>query len=207
MPPARCSPRSSRFVLLLSGWLAALNGAPAAAHPHVFIDHSVTLVFGASDLVALRFSWTFDEMYSSLLRADYVKSKGALTPDDVRELEKKAFANLSSYDYFLVLRLNGDLIKLRKVTDFTARLDGARMTYTFTVPIEAGAAGGRATLEAIVFDPEYYVAFEFSKARPYLLEHAEAVAAECGVTIDKRPIPVYGMIDTDILICTYGRKS
>jgi len=53
---------------------------------------------------------------------------------------------------------------------------------------------GKATLEAIVFDPEYYVAFEFSKTKPYLLEHAEAVTAECGVTIDKRPIPVYGIV-------------
>jgi ABC-type uncharacterized transport system substrate-binding protein len=191
---------------LVSALLAALVPLPAVAHPHVFIDHSITLVFEGGDLAAVRFSWTFDEMYSSLLRADYVKSKGPLTPEDVRELEKNAFSNLESYDYFTVLRVDDKLVKFSKVKDFTARLVGARINYTFTVPVKPDTPG-RGTVVAAVFDPEYYVYYRFTEAAPYSVEHAENVTTDCTVTPDKQTVPVYGMIDTDSLICSYQRKG
>jgi ABC-type uncharacterized transport system substrate-binding protein len=198
----------ARPVRLASTLLAAvaLMPMPVAAHPHVFIDHSITLVFDAGDLVALRFSWTFDEMYSSLLRADYVKSKGPLTPEDVRELEKNAFSNLDSYDFFTVLRVDDKPVKFTKVRDFTARLEGARINYTFTVPVKPEVSG-RGTVVAAVFDPEYYVYYRFTETAPYALEHAEGVAADCTITPDKQTVPVYGMIDTDTLVCSYRRKG
>ena len=40
--------------------------APALAHPHIFIDAKVTVVFDDSGAIsALRNEWTFDEAFSS----------------------------------------------------------------------------------------------------------------------------------------------
>ena len=61
--------------------------APAAAHPHVFIDYTVTVLCGDAGITGVRLSWTFDEMYSSMLFHDYTsRPQGALTGGFQREV-------------------------------------------------------------------------------------------------------------------------
>ena len=39
----------------------------ASAHPHVFVEHAITVIVGADGLEGLQFAWTFDEMFSSMI--------------------------------------------------------------------------------------------------------------------------------------------
>ena len=132
-----------RIALGLTLLLASLS--PAAAHPHIWIDHSLTIVFRAGEPAALRVRWTFDAMYSALLRAENVQSRGdTLSRDDVERLRKEAFANLAGYEYFLVIKFGEERLKVPEATSFDARISDGRMVYDFVVPIELGGEGSAA---------------------------------------------------------------
>jgi ABC-type uncharacterized transport system substrate-binding protein len=40
---------------------------PVPAHPHVFVEYRVALLFGAEGLGGVRFFWTMDEMFSAMI--------------------------------------------------------------------------------------------------------------------------------------------
>ena len=44
---------------------------PAFAHPHVFVNNKMTVVFDGGMLQGISFTWTFDEMFSNMILADY----------------------------------------------------------------------------------------------------------------------------------------
>jgi len=92
--------------------LASLAGiGPVAAHPHVFIDYTVTVLFDDTDVKGIRMSWTFDEMYSSMLFHDYTsRPQGPLTSNDVKSLEKGAFRDTADFHYFVDMKLNGEVL-------------------------------------------------------------------------------------------------
>ena len=132
--------RRSLLVMLLAGIAAVSFGDSVSAHPHVFIDYVLTVSFNDDAPQAVRMSWTFDEMYSSMLFHDYTsRPRDALTPADVRSLRKHAFDDTADYHYFVDLKLNGKPLEVKDVTDFNAQFKNHRMTYSFTVPVRAAA--------------------------------------------------------------------
>jgi hypothetical protein len=40
---------------------------PAAAHPHIFIKEHVEVLFDRNTVTGVRMTWSFDELYSSIL--------------------------------------------------------------------------------------------------------------------------------------------
>ncbi len=187
-----------RIALGLAFVLASLS--PAAAHPHIWIDHALTIVFRAGEPAALRVRWTFDAMYSALLRAENVQSQGdTLSRDDVERLRKGAFANLALYEYFLVIKFGEERIKVPEATSFDARLSDGRLVYDFVVPIDA--VGKAAPLEVAVIDPEWYVAFALIKDGPL---GQEGGAAACEVTRAERRGP-FDTSGIDTVRCEWRR--
>ena len=131
LPLARCGIAAALLAFFL-------DSGPASAHPHVFIDYVLTVRFEGEAPQAVRMSWTFDEMYSSMLFHDYTsRPRDSLTPADVRSLRKHAFEDTADYHYFVDLKLNGKPLEVKDVTDFDAQFKNRRVTYSFTVPIRA----------------------------------------------------------------------
>jgi nickel/cobalt transporter (NicO) family protein len=187
-----------RIALGLTLLLASLS--PAAAHPHIWIDHALTIVFRAGEPAALRVRWTFDAMYSALLRAENVQSRGdTLSRDDVEQLRKNAFVNLAGYEYFLVIKFGEERLKVPEATSFDARLSDGRVVYDFVVPIDS--AGKAAPLEVAVVDPEWYVAFALSKDEPL---RQEGGTAECEVSHAERRGP-FDMSGIDTVRCEWRK--
>jgi ABC-type uncharacterized transport system substrate-binding protein len=186
--------------------LAALAGAlPAAAHPHVWIEHKVKIVFG-DRAPEIHMSWSFDEMYSSMLREDYVKSRGAtLTADEVRTIEKKNFANLANYNYFITLSVNGKPVAVKNVKDFTVHFEGEKAVYEFTVPLPPPVPGQNA-FEIAAFDQEYYVEFTLLPKGGLTVENGEPAGASCEIVGDTKIAELYGAIDSDTVRCSFKGK-
>ncbi len=200
--------RRSLLVLLLVGMAAASLGDGALAHPHVFIKHSMTLIFGADDIVGVRMRWTFDEMYSSMIKSDYTKGRdGKLTPADVKAIEKENFANLANFGFFLDVRINGTPMRVTAVKDFDAQYTANRMIFEFTVPLATTARQNPNTIELDAFDPEYFVEFTIADADPVTIEHGDRFATGCNVKHDVRRKSALGPVNTDIVECTYEPKS
>jgi nickel/cobalt transporter (NicO) family protein len=188
---------------------AALPMAPAArAHPHVFIEHTVTLVMKDGAPEGLRFSWVFDEMFSATLRSTFVKGKpDKLSKETVAEIEKRAFANLATYGYFIDLKINDEAVKVSTVTGFDVMFANGRAVYQFTVPLQAPKTQAKNAIQISVFDPEYYIDYRFAAARPYGIEPADQSGAACSFARDvPRQTEGWGVVGADVVTCSYPGK-
>jgi len=197
-------PRRARLGLATALLALCTSAGTAAAHPHVWIDYAVTVLFDDTDVKGIRMSWTFDEMYSSMLFHDYThRPRGPLSPDDVQRLEEGAFKDTADYHYFVDVKLNGTAVAVKDVTDFDARFENRRMTYYFTVPVHTETPATSNTLEIQAFDHEFYIDFEPVKTDPVRVEHGEKFAATCSPKHNRSISTTFGPLDTIELACTY----
>ena len=94
--------RSRRVVSLLrlavAGWVG--GGAIAEAHPHMFVEYAVLVRFGAGGVESVEVRWTFDEFTSALILRQFDKDgDGKLSPDEVRQVERRHFAETRESQY------------------------------------------------------------------------------------------------------------
>ena len=163
-----------RAILLALVALIALV-APAAAHPHVFVTvHSELLFDEQGRIKAVGNVWQFDDAFSAFategLDAD---GDGKLGDQELQPLAKINVESLSEFGYFTFLTVGEAQQKFMPPTEYWLEHDGVRLTLFFTLPLEKPVAVGKdTTLE--IFDPEYFVAFEFAKTNPVKLDGAPA---------------------------------
>jgi len=184
----------------LALFVALLAGLPqvAVAHPHVFVEQRITVLLGPAGPDALRIEWTFDELYSASLIADFLENKKAPpTPKQVQAIEREAFANAAQVNYFLVLKLDDHPAKVGPHRDFAVDLDGPKLRYRFTVPL--GAAGAT-RLAVNSLDEEWFIDFFLAKTDPIRVNQAATPSSACGVAIEPQKT-VLGMVDTQVAVC------
>ena len=151
----------------------------AYAHPHVFISNHVSVDFEGTVLERVSVEWTFDELFSQMVIADYDKgSKGSFTEAEAMALKKGAFDNLRNYHYFLAFFLNGKALTLPPIRDFKPTIKDGRLIYSFSLPLELPIAAKSTELRITVYDDTYYVAFDKTNQSDVEVRTADAVAAE-----------------------------
>lgn len=198
--------RRAALILPLLGLGIAL---PAAAHPHIFIEEHVEVLFDQNNVTGVRMTWSFDELYSSMLRSDYTDTKkGPITAKDVKSLHEKAFNNLASVHYFTTMSLDGKPVTFGVPKDFTASFNADdKAIYSFVIPLSLPKATERGLLEIAVFDPEYYVDFELATDDPVKSAGGEALKADCEAGTVQRDTQGWGTVDADIVSCRYQGAS
>jgi ABC-type nickel/cobalt efflux system permease component RcnA/ABC-type uncharacterized transport system substrate-binding protein len=144
-------------ILILAVCLCpALRTGPAAAHPHVFVDTSLTFVFDDTGLAAIRQNWLFDEIFSRAILSDIGLTPEALsTPEGQEAVREGAFAYLKNYGWFTFVESGGNRIPVTETRDFRASVRDGRLVYDFTVPLFLPYSEFK-DFRMGVFDPEYY---------------------------------------------------
>jgi ABC-type uncharacterized transport system substrate-binding protein len=159
--------------------LAGLAGpAAVSAHPHVFISNRMSIEAGKGVLKGILFEWTFDEMFTSMILADYHPgSDGAFSPETTKALEEGAFDNLKNYHYFIELSRGSAPIRGMKIEDFTPRVnEKGRLVYSFFVPLKLPVTPEDQTLRVTVYDDSYFVAFDLMKTEDVTVEGPQGIA-------------------------------
>lgn len=155
--PALTALRRRSLALMLS-----LLPLAAAAHPHVYIDASLGLVYdGEGQLTGVEVTWSYDELYSLLIIEDL-----GLDPDGDGMLEPDEQARLAGFDGDwepgfdgrLYLAAEARRIALDGPQGFTADYRDGRVISRHLRPLSAPLPGG-APLSVQVYDPEFYVDF------------------------------------------------
>lgn len=186
---------------------ALLWPAAAPAHPHVFVDYAMVLSFDARDLTGVRLTWTFDEQFSSGLLHDYKDlRRKPITGATTRLVQEKEFDFLKNSFYFTEITLDGQPLKVTRVTDFAVAVAGQRVAYSFTVPIPPGRRPD-GTVSVVPFDDEYYVQFTAAARLPVTIEGGEDKTATCRRTPTQRDAGYWGKVDADSLDCSFHRKG
>lgn len=139
--------------------LVCLTAAPAAAHPHAWIDIAVQVLFDKDGRISgLREIWLFDEYYTAFAMEEFVgKKKRVPTQADVDVFVRRAVGNLKEYAYFTEVRSGDAPVALGTVTKVSGELRLSRLVMTFVVPLQAPFDVSEAPLTYAVFDPSYYI--------------------------------------------------
>lgn len=178
-----------RFVRAFSPAIVAAGllgaAAPALAHPHVFVAVKSTLVFAADGVVTgVRHSWTFDDMYSAFATQGLSEQDGAPLADGLKALAKVNVEQLAEAEFFTVVKAGGKRAEFAAATDYDISLDEKKIvTLHFTAPLKQPVSARKA-LVLQVFDPTYFVAFDFEKTAPVALEGAPP---GCSVSVAQAP--------------------
>jgi ABC-type uncharacterized transport system substrate-binding protein len=174
-------PRRLAAPLLLSVLALVGFGRSAEAHPHIFIEEHMEVLFDQENVSGVRLTWSFDELYSSTLRSDYTDTKkGPITAKDVKNLHDHSFVNLATVHYFTTATLDGQPVALGEPKGFSARFDADdKAIFSFVLPLAAPKPKGKSVLDIAVFDPEYYVDFELAADSAVKTTGGDALKAEC----------------------------
>jgi len=147
----------------VAGLAALVVPLPAHAHPHIFIDAAIEVVFaldGRAEGVRLR--WSYDDFFSLTLVAER-----GLDPDFDGVLTPKELAQLNGFDMGWLPEFQGDTyalldsapLALSRPMDWTVAYEGGKLISThyrrFDAPVDLGVAA----LVVQAYDPGYYTAY------------------------------------------------
>ena len=163
-----------RIFCLIALGLAALPLAAtdACAHPHVYVTMKSEIVYDAEGrMTGIRHHWTFDDMFSSYATQGLEsKEKGKFTREELQPLAEVNVTSLKEFDFFTQGKMNGKKAEFEQPIDYFLELKDELLTLHFTLPLKTPVATKNIDLE--IYDPLYFVAFEFAEKEPITLKGA-----------------------------------
>ena len=178
------------FRALLASFACAASlllwaSGPARAHPHVFVAvKSIVLFAPDGRITGVRHSWTFDDMYSAFATQGLGGKSGKPTEAELKELAKVNVEQLEEASFFTFARAGGRRIEFAPAVDYSISLDSKKLvTLHFTAPLKEPASAGKA-FAVQVYDPTYFVAFDFEKQAPVYMRGAPA---GCSISVSEPP--------------------
>lgn len=173
---------------------------PALAHPHVFVQVEMAVVFDAQGGVGVRLGWVYDAYFSMLVTADLgIDMDGdlKLTPDEQALLDTQIAAWPADFDGDLEVVQGDTILPLAPKRDHAMVYADGIMRETHLRPL-GQFADRAAPLTILPYDPTYYVAY--SLAGPVTVEGRD----DCTVDIIPANLDAaYSLVD-ELL---YGRPA
>ncbi len=166
---------SKQPIMALAAIACLISATPAWAHPHVFVVAKEQLIFTPDGKIGgVRAAWTFDDMYSSFVTQGIGAPDQILTPEQMAPLAKTNVESLAEFGYFTVGKVAGKPVEFAAPTDYSLDESNDKLvTLHFTLPLKEPASAAKAfTLQ--VYDPTYFVSFDFDKNDPVTLQGAPA---------------------------------
>nr|WP_225714584.1 DUF1007 family protein [Bradyrhizobium semiaridum] len=151
-----------------------LGTAAAQAHPHVWITAKSELIYAADGTITgIRHAWTFDDMFSTYaLQGIETKVKGAYSREELAPLAQTNVESLKEYAYFTFAKADGKKQKFLEPVDYFLEYKDTALTLHFTLPAKTPFKTKELSLE--VFDPSYFIDFQYADKDPIKLVGASA---------------------------------
>ncbi|WP_342068549.1 DUF1007 family protein [Yoonia algicola] len=164
---------------LILPFLAALVvPVTATAHPHVFVQAQVTVVFNEAGDMGIKLDWYYDDLFSLLVTTDLgIDMDGdlVLTADEQVLLDSQIAAWPPDYDGDLEVAQGGAVLVLGEKQDHRMTYVEGLFVETHVRPVPAVQdAGG--PIQIRVYDPSFYTAYDLRS--PVLLEGRDDCSAE-----------------------------
>ncbi|MFD0858326.1 DUF1007 family protein [Roseovarius aquimarinus] len=180
---------------IMTAAMLALPAGQGTAHPHVFIDAALSLIFDDEGrLAALRIGWSYDEFYSLVMIEDAgldADGDGTPEPDKLEAFAGKDVDWDAGFPGDVTLEREGSDVALARPVKHRAYYEEGRIITTHVRPL---AEPIEVDPEAVarIYDPSFFVAYDVPTLP--VIEGAEA----CEVT--RRAA------DTDKAYAEYGEK-
>ncbi|NIA71792.1 DUF1007 family protein [Pelagibius litoralis] len=196
--------RSARWKRVLGAALAvfvmlSLTANRSVAHPHVWIDSVVRLIFDDNHHVtALEVEWHFDEFYSLFAVEDLDKNAdGKLDEAELRPLAELNVTSLESYRYFTYVKVDGVDAAYEKVRDYSSRFDDGILSLRFVLPLSVPVDPRTAQFSFSSYDPSFYISIEPGRETPVIL--SDGAPEGCALRLTRgADTETLNLADTDI---------
>ena len=144
--------------LLLLFLLVPVLAAQAFAHPHVFADVKVKVVYDAKGFAGIENRWVYDEIYSAAMASSADKDNdGKFSADESQDLQTSILGPIEKNNYFNYVLAGSAFLKASRVRDFKASLVKGKLTLDFVVDFSMPAKGDWTMLVVAVADPTNYI--------------------------------------------------
>ena len=160
-----------------------IRTSSAEAHPHVFVTAREQVVFGPEGKVTgIRAAWTFDDMYSAFAIQGLGDPGKPLTREQLAPLAKTNVDSLAEFGWFTVAKTGGKSVPFGEPVDYWLEESADKLiTLHFTLPLKVPVPTG-AFFNLQIYDPTYFVAFEYDAKDPVTLVNPPA---GCSTTVSK----------------------
>ncbi len=150
--------RQTLLALLLCLMIAS---HPAAAHPHLFINAGVGLVFTGNEVAGIHVRWKWDEWWSEEVTGGCDRDRnGKFSASENEAVRRDFFDGARDVGYFTKVRVNGKKVAFGNAKDFRATIlsDGC-VAYELTLFFKKNEAACGA-IEITFNDDTIYTAFD-----------------------------------------------
>ena len=172
----------------------------ATAHPHVFVQADMTIVFAEDGTVAVRLVWTYDDFFSLMVSTDLgidLDGDTILTAEEQTMLDDRITAWPPEYSGDLEVMQGDQVLPLADKREHRMTFQDGIFVETHLRPV-ASLADSDAPLIVRAYDPTYYVAYDLT--RPVRIEGRD----DCEVSIVPADLnAAYSMVE-ELL---YGRPA
>jgi ABC-type uncharacterized transport system substrate-binding protein len=190
--------------LVMAAMMAGFAGTQAQAHPHVWIDMQSSIVFTDDGLIkGVDVEWTFDDGYTQMaLDGLDVDGDGMYSQDELAPLTKENIESLKDYEYFTVMRANGEQQKIGEVTDAGQIWSNNKLTLHFQVPLVKPIDPRKEEFMLKVYDPEFFIDLEYPADDA--VDVTGKIPPSCKLVV--KPVPTDAELDqTRTMLATKGK--
>lgn len=182
---------------------------PVAAHPHVFINDKITVIFGEGTLQGILLQWTFDDMFSAMILGDYDPQRtGKFDAARTKAVKEGAFDNLVSYHYFVALWIGKTPVNKFSIQQFTpSENEKKQLVYTFFIPVKVPVTPTEQAVLLTVYDDSYYVAFDLLHLSDVTVQAGTEVSTQLAIQKTKVKPQWPGQYMPDQLVITFKENS
>lgn len=146
--------------------ILCLMPAGLAAHPHVFIDTGLEIIFDDQNrLTHIRVTWAYDEFYSLLMAEDYevdADGDGFFTPEEEAQMAGFDAKWIPGYNGDLVATLDGQPLVMSGPMEPTARMYNGRLVSSHLREVTGVPVVGGDVLSVKAYDETYYTAYDLT---------------------------------------------
>jgi ABC-type uncharacterized transport system substrate-binding protein len=170
---------NSQVKFIVAMLLCVAWTAPATAHPHVWVTMRSELVYAPDGtLTGIRHAWTFDDVFSTYATQGLAQqTKGQFTREELAPLAKENVESLKEYGFFNYAHVEGARKKdaFGEPENYWLDFKDDSLTLNFTLPAKTPIKAKDLRID--IFDPEFFVSFEFIDKDPVTLSGAPAGCA------------------------------
>ena len=179
--------------IVMAAMMGCAVASKAEAHPHVWIEMQSDVVFTEDGLIkGVDLEWTFDDAYTQMaLEGLDVDGDGLYSQDELAPLTKENIASLKDYEYFIVMRANGEQQKIGEITDFGQIWSNNKLTLHLQVPLEKPIDPKTQEFTFKVYDPEFFIAIDYVADDP--VDVVGKMPESCKLMV--KPVPTDADLD------------
>ena len=178
------------------------------AHPHVFIEQCLNLVFDDKGLAGIKVHWKFDDMFSSMIAEDHdLNRNGKFEADEIQEVKEEAFSFISKYNFFTFIKIENVPFQVKFIKDFNAFLKSQILVYEFLIPCHVTATNQAKKVTIASYDPSYYTAIFFTRQEPVTLIAVDGFDVKTNLKEDPNTKIYFDMVHPWTLFMEFRQKS